>query len=247
MPKHQHQMTVDEIVATLKHSNMPTLIVEGDDDVIVFRRLEERSGNLELSVMQAGGRKSLLQIFERISEIENKRLFFIADRDLWVLTGIPPKYNSESIAFTDGYSLENDAFIDTEFEKLLYLDEQIAFRAELECFIRWYALAVSRHFRNPESSYKNNANEILHDPLHREILMCLETGESFPDDLHSKIAQDPMRLLRGKSLLQVFMRQMTAGRHAKHTVYTMFEQAAAQQKQNLKRLFDTASNRLLEC
>jgi hypothetical protein len=233
-------MTVDEIVATLKHSDMPTLVVEGDDDVIVFRRLEEGTENLRLSVLQVGGRKALLQIFARIDEIGNKKLFFIADLDLWVLSGVPAEYLSNKLTFTEGYALENDAFHDTEYDKLLYPEERAIYETELSCFLRWYSLAVSRHLTDPSLGFKNNASEILNDEEHRAQLMQLRDNEVYPEELFARIAAEPERIVRGKSLMQVFARRMNARLQAKHNVHTMLEHAAIHPKQRVGKLFDAA-------
>ena len=34
--------SVDELVSLLKKTNLPTIVVEGSDDIIIFRHLEDR-------------------------------------------------------------------------------------------------------------------------------------------------------------------------------------------------------------
>src|SRR3954454_18034262 len=137
--------TVDELIATLNHSNLPTLIIEGKDDLIIFRRLEERCKNLTLSVLPVGGRKQVLALFERLPEIRlAQAIAFVADLDLWVFSGVPIQYLSDKLFFTDGYSIENDAFRDVDCERLLMPREKEIFLDEMKSFAEWYALAVSR-------------------------------------------------------------------------------------------------------
>jgi hypothetical protein len=145
MARLKTEPTVDEIIATLNHSNLPTLVIEGNDDVIIFRRLEEQAPNLTLSVLPVGGRASVLALYDRKGEIRSgQSLAFVADLDLWVFSGKPKEYHSTDLIFTEGYSIENDAFRDVDCEKLLVHSEKHAFREEVKIFAEWYALAVSR-------------------------------------------------------------------------------------------------------
>jgi hypothetical protein len=135
-------VTVDELIATLNHSSLPTLVVEGGDDLIVFRRLEDRSQNLKLSVLPVKGRSRVLSLFDRKSEIRNPKVMFAADRDLWVISTLPTRYQSSDLLLTKGYSIENDAYEDAEAQSLLTNSELNKFQTELEMFVRWYALAI---------------------------------------------------------------------------------------------------------
>jgi hypothetical protein len=65
------EMTADEVLSTLNHSALPTVVVEGGDDIIVFRKLEETLAHLGVSVFAARGRNTLLDVFKRRAEITN--------------------------------------------------------------------------------------------------------------------------------------------------------------------------------
>lgn len=60
--------TFDEFVALLKRTSLPTLVVEGKDDMIVYRRLEDEYCDESLSVLSVGGRDKVLRLFEALSE-----------------------------------------------------------------------------------------------------------------------------------------------------------------------------------
>lgn len=234
-------VTVDELIATLNHSALPTLVVEGGDDLIVFRRLEDRSQNLKLSVLPGKGRDRVLALFDRKTEIKNPKVIFAVDRDLWVMMStLPAQYLSSELLVTKGYSIENDAYEDSQAERLLTNDELAKFRAELQIFVRWYALALSRHLCNPACAYKNHPNEILDDANRCAELMELQPGETYPDDLCDRILGNYAELLRGKSLVNLFVRQMKPGRPVRHNGKALLEIAAARPGANIERLFSAA-------
>ncbi len=59
--------TVDEIVEILKRSLLLNIIVEGVDDVMIYRWLEERIAISNASYFTCGGRDALLMVC-KISE-----------------------------------------------------------------------------------------------------------------------------------------------------------------------------------
>lgn len=71
--KHSRVLTENEIIASLRHSTIDCLLVEGADDMSVFRLLEE---SVQISVFSCGGRSTLLKVFERRDEIGNVRCAF---------------------------------------------------------------------------------------------------------------------------------------------------------------------------
>ena len=67
----QNPMTVDHLVGVLRRSRIPGVIVEGDDDVIIYRELTKRIGILDIALYSSGGRNKLLQIYKRRSEFDH--------------------------------------------------------------------------------------------------------------------------------------------------------------------------------
>ncbi len=62
-------LTIDEIISTLNHSDLPTVLVEGSDDIFVYRNIESKIGSRQINFLPCGGRNTLLKIFERKNEI----------------------------------------------------------------------------------------------------------------------------------------------------------------------------------
>ena len=85
-------LTVDELVAALGRSDLPTVIVEGKDDMEIYRWVEERLGSRKASVQAAGGKEKLLSIYKRRREFPNLPVAFVADKDMWLFSGIPSDY-----------------------------------------------------------------------------------------------------------------------------------------------------------
>jgi hypothetical protein len=232
--------TIEELIATLSHSSLPTLIIEGKDDLIIFRRLEEQADNLSLSVLPVGGRTQVLTLFERLSEVRSGQpIAFIADLDLWVFSGVPTEYRSDKLLFTDGYSIENDAFRDIDCERLLFAREKQAFYDEMKIFAEWYALAVSRS-SHIGRMVDVHPNRILNFESERTRMMKLEPLEEYPKDLYEKILADYGKFLRGKSLFELFQRQMNGVRAARHNRKALLEMAGVKPGALIQSLFDRA-------
>ncbi len=81
-------MTVDHLVGVLRRAREPNIVVEGDDDVIIYRELTRRIGILEVVLLSSGGRDKLLQVYERRGEFTQTPVAFIADQDMWLFSGL---------------------------------------------------------------------------------------------------------------------------------------------------------------
>jgi hypothetical protein len=236
-------MTVDEIIAALKKSSLPTIVVEGGDDIIVYRRLEERLAAIGISVFPAGGRPGLLAIFNRRAEIgDSIRVAFIADKDTWMYTGVPEEYQKNSLVLTAGYSIENDVFVDGKLLSLLTATEATAFRKDLSEFVRWYALALSRHLNDASESIAHHPSRIL-DAGALETLCAPRNAEQFPQGLYDDILQNFEEKLRGKSLMALLMRR-TSKRNdgTAHSPLTLMDAVAANPGANLKAIATSVEN-----
>ena len=71
--------TVDELVSTLCRSRLPTIVVEGKEDMQIFRWMEDLLEVHEADVLGVGGRPNLLAVYDRRSEFAHLRVAFIAD------------------------------------------------------------------------------------------------------------------------------------------------------------------------
>jgi len=235
----KRKLTVDELVSLIIHSDLPTVIVEGDDDIIVYRRIEDMLSDIGISVLQAGGRDPLLKIFEKLDEIPNRdSIAFIADQDTWVFTEIPHRYQSPRIVFTDGYSIENDLYRDKNWRGLLVGAERQRYQDDLDKFLVWYALAVSRKLNEKPVSIDTYPGVVVDDQNNDKVMTALEEGEVYPHELLEKIANDYAKLVRGHSLVGVLGLQTTAkGRQPQINHQVLLEVAASDRGPLLERIY----------
>src|SRR5699024_6310044 len=63
-------LTVDELLTTINRTSLPTIIVEGSDDVAIYRWIEKQILRKNADVIQCGGRKKLIAVYERRHEIK---------------------------------------------------------------------------------------------------------------------------------------------------------------------------------
>lgn len=232
------EFSPDELIATLKHTSLPTVVTEGKDDVLVLRKLEQIFSEVGLSVFPAGGRDKVLAVFERRSELPAEGKFiFVADQDKWIYGEIPNEKIAPELIFTDGYSVENDCYRDGNFEGLLRPAEREAFLAELDNFITWYALALSRHLENPIHGYDKHPNELFEGNVAYEVQCACAHSETYPSDLRDTIRRDYARILRGKSLMGLILRQLSRrGRRPSHNPTAMLEFSTNNPGQYLQRI-----------
>ncbi len=185
---------------------MPTLVVEGEDDALVYRILAKNLPAQNVEFLEVEGREKLLAIFaERDTLPKRLKIAFIADQDVWVYGEIPKEYQDNRLICTYGYSIENDVYLDGEFEKVFTKEEHLRFRKEVSDYIEWYALALSRHLRNRENGIDRHPNHVLNATERPKHLELRET-ENYPTELKNRIDNDYQRLLRGKSLFDLHIR-----------------------------------------
>jgi len=237
------EISIDELIQTLKRTSLPTVIIEGDDDVVVYRGIERLTcsqGNF-LSILPVGGRGKVIELFKRRDEFSGKKVSYIADSDCWVLTGIPDDLLDESLVFTHGYSIENDVFLDMDFEGLLFEIDKPIYKNELEKFMKWFSLAQHRHLNGQADRLpiRTHPNRILDNPEMYDELLSLRAGEEFPADLHEKISKNYKRYLRGKSLLALLMRRLSYhGRDPRHHHLALLEIGANQMGPKVSAIYD---------
>ncbi|GAA2854570.1 hypothetical protein GGQ99_003165 [Aminobacter niigataensis] len=230
------EITVDEAIATLKRSSWPTTIIEGKDDTIVFRRLEDIFVNEMISILPVGGRDKVLAIFERRSEINRPEgIAFVTDKDSWCVSGVPTDYQSDCLLLTNGYSIENDVICDGDLLGLMTAAERSEFERELQEFLRWYALAFSRFLKGNGEVIKTHPNEVL-DPA--GVKVDLLADEVYPDELLQLLSEQPIQLVRGKSMFGLLMRRLSyGGRVVRHNHKALMETVAAKPGPILAALF----------
>jgi len=232
-------MTVNELVAALQRSSLPTVLVEGPDDAIIFRELERIHAKSNLSILPAGGRPNVLGVYERRNEIRKPVIIFIADQDFWCLSSVPALYNHRNMIFTEGYSIENDLHLDYDFCRLLSAKEKDIFYAEVKKFLTWYALACTRRTSDSAVMIRIHPNTVLENETTFSAYCQLRDSEVYPQLFFEKILSDYAKLLRGKSLLALLIRQLSnSKRIPKHSARGLLEIAAAHRGCRLQRIFD---------
>ncbi|WP_214749989.1 DUF4435 domain-containing protein [Exiguobacterium sp. s189] len=199
------EMTIDEMVSYLNHSQIPTLLVEGRDDFQIYRWLEDKLDFLEVDILPCGGRNNLLNLFESRHLIEKQDILFFADSDLWLFSEIPAKY--KGIIFTKGYSIENDIYTSCKnsIESLIDSSKISDYHKAIRELSKWYTTQVEEYLKERDYQIKDSPRSILdnktfelqsrHMPIHPEILNS---------SLYEEISTEYYHKLRGKNLFDLF-------------------------------------------
>lgn len=203
-------MKPEILIAKIKHSANPIILVEGRDDIVIYRKIEKYLGLRNIQFFPCEGRENLLKIFERRNELQNVRVLFVADQDMYIFSGIPLQY--QNIIFTSGYSIENDLYTDgkNQIDKLLFSNE-LQFKIELlASIIHWFAYQVSIRLRGEESDNKLNIsmlNESVSEKGKSELKESFWDKSNFSDQditLHQEIQKKYNLMLRGKFIFQIY-------------------------------------------
>ena len=206
-------MTVEHLVGVLRRSRMPSIVVEGNDDVIIYRELAKRLGVLEVILRPSGGRNKLLQIYERRSEFAHVPVVFIADQDMWMFSGIEPDY--DDIVWTHGYSIENDLYSDADLERFLDESETAEHQQVLNAISTWFAFAVEIYLAGNNPDLNLHCDEMV-PPGKTELDtgFCVRRGFRMPStELVQQIRDKYQLLLRGKQLFQLLVRFLSKPTH----------------------------------
>ena len=208
----------------LHNSQLPTVIVEGKDDHQIYQWVERCDGIQKANVLSVGGRETLLAVYKRRNEFAHLPVAFVADKDLWLFSGIPPDYSD--VIWTQGYSIENDLYADANLENLLNANEVDEHRQVLEAIIEWFAFEVEEHLGGRDAQVDVHCNRVV--PLgETEIDQEFRTHRGFrpPDqEFHQQIKDDYQLQLRGKTLFQVLVRFLSASnRQPKHSTFGLYE------------------------
>ena len=222
----QRHPTVDELVSTLRRSNLPTVVVEGRDDMQIFRWMEDLLKVHEVDVLGVGGRPNLFAVYDRRSEFTHLPIAFIADRDKELFTQLPVGY--EAIIWTQGYSIENDLYAGAEpsLESLMDPHEADEHRQVLNTIVEWFAFEVEEFLAGREYKFDHHCNEIVH--LGQTVMddsFRQRRGFRQPNsELEQQIREAYQLQLRGKQLFQMLVRFLSkSNRQAKHSRQSLYE------------------------
>ncbi|MCD4793896.1 MAG: DUF4435 domain-containing protein [Bacteroidales bacterium] len=206
----QNPLTPDILIETLKRSNLPTVLIEGKDDIIIYRKFQNKIGARYVSFQECGGRNTLLKIFDRKDELSNKKIMFIADKDMWVFSSVPEKYNE--IFFTKGYSIENDLYEDGQslIQGFFSDNEKDRFKKIIQEIIYWFAFEVNKI--KSDEGYDAEFSEVtilstktFNKALNKftEYFISKRGIENFQNETVIEINDNYIQKLRGKFIFQV--------------------------------------------
>ena len=149
------EVNKEELIATLKHSSLPTILVEGKTDIKIYRWLEmdlNYDNNIQVDILPCGNRDILLDVYTELSN--NRNLIFVADKDKYVYTNTIPK-QYQNVIFTNGYSIENDLFHGGKYIKEWFdRDDQELFFQLLNEYIVYYATVLEKWINNQNNDFE---------------------------------------------------------------------------------------------
>ena len=203
------RLTEDELVSVLSHSSLPTILVEGKDDMSVYRWIEDDL-ELDADILVCGCRNTLFNVYKRKDEFKNIKSIFVADSDKYVHSTIPKEYNG--ILFTKGYSIENDLYQGRQIESLLSKGENKSFQIALANFIRYYGCQLEKLMNGEDVELSQNPHQIL-DTDNNYLLRedQVDGGYHEPaEEIVTKLAENYDLLLRGHSLISLLLLFLSA-------------------------------------
>jgi hypothetical protein len=215
-------LTVDEIVAALRHTSIPSIIVEGKDDVMIYRWILRDAGISDDRLFPCTGRNNLLKVFSRRNEFPRTPTLFIADKDVYVYNGIPTDYSD--VLFTWGYSIENDLYYGRSIDQLLTEEETKSYEKARKNFIRYYGCQLEKLKENRPYNFRLSPFVIL-DSNYELVTDKIEHTFAEPTQETCNYLLDNYDLVvRGHSvfqLLQLFLSK--SGRDATHSTHSLYE------------------------
>jgi len=218
------ELSVDEIVNTLKRSSLTTVLVEGKDDILIYRWIENEIGVTNANFFPCGGRGKLLEVFERRAEFPNIKVVFVADKDAYVY--VNPPANLDEIIWTNGYSIENDLYYGRNIELLLDKAEKDIFLKSLNSFIEYYAFEVQNYLEGKEFCFRNHPQNIIceiQNEVKKEFLKQINFVTA-KNEISENLLNNYDVLIRGKSLFALLTRILSKhNRTIKHSKMTLLE------------------------
>lgn len=206
--------TVDELVATIQRSSLPTVVVEGADDVIIYRWMEAFLGTSNVDFLPCNSRTTVLSLFERRGEFRSNQVVFVADKDMWVFGTPPAKY--ADVVFTDGYSIENDVLSSRAADRLFEAEEKAVFGRIISVLEEWFAFEAVQWSLGLPFEVGVPIKKVIEFPA-IELSRTLSVNRKFipvTGPIRQEIHRDPMLYIRGKNLLDAYAHVLNGGLRA---------------------------------
>jgi hypothetical protein len=239
-------LSVKEIVDTLKKTSLITVLVEGKDDAVVYRHLNDKINidDIEVDVLQCGGRVKLLNIFKRRQEFKNAKVIFLADKDMWVFGDVPEEY--KNIVFTDGYSIENDLYIESHFNNLLNEEKTTDLHNLIKCLSVWFAFEVNKYKKTGNCQAKYSVGQICPNNI-----LCSEFKNRInfidpPEELINEIYSEYTKKLRGKQLFDALVKFVSSDKKEKEIRQDLIKMGAKLDNPKIEKLVKKVVEKLQE-
>ena len=193
-------MSAEEMVAYLKKTKLPTLIVEGTGDKALLRRVETELKELQVDILPIGGKDSLDAVYAQRAEYTEATIGFLRDLDCWVVNGVPVGY--EDVIFTSGYSIENDV-IHSGVVATLAGTMLNSLHIRVDLVANWFKHVVYAAHLGDDVDIARDVSSILQgDDYHPTALADLHKNPG-GDDFFRRFEGDAWVWLRGKTLLRL--------------------------------------------
>lgn len=232
---HKSLPTVNEIVNSLKRSFIPTIVIEGKDDLFIYRWLKSNIDNSIISLLPCGGRPSLFEVYKRRSEFSDKDVIFIADKDFYRFFGVPEE--KKDIIFTTGYCIENDIYSGSTIDDFLDKEDRDEFEKLKEIIGKWFSFEVQK---KKQDITEGSANELTVSK-HINVICPVGCNKICPDFSKKISYVEPQKCftelvnqeytlnVRGKQLFQMLSRFLSKkGRFSNFSEKNLIEIALKQ-------------------
>jgi hypothetical protein len=246
--------TVEEIVGSLKRSFIPTILIEGSDDVFVYRYLKSRLNSTLVTLQTCGGRPNLFSIHDRRGEFSEKNIIFVADRDAYRFCDIPDE--RKDIIFTSGYCIENDIYHGSNIENILDEEDRSDHELLRKIIGKWFAFEVDKYKKEISESSSTNLRVAAHinvvsPPEFNDICpnFSRKIGYIEPDMIAIEYIFKEYNLnVRGKQLFQMLSRFLSKkGRFSSFSDKNLIEIALKQDNNYLLDILILNINNGLSC
>lgn len=227
-----------EIIGTIKRSSLPIIIVEGKDDIHVYREIVKRAQNDLISILACDSRSTLLKVFDQREQFVQKKVVFIADQDNYTYSGIPQDYTG--IHFTNGYCLENDLFSGSRIDLVLMTQEETTeFDNLIDTVCDWYAFEIDNILTGKPHQTATHINQVY--PIGKNGLCpnyCTEINYRPPSNpVLIDLKTNYERKLRGKQIFQCMTRILSKkDRYAKYNDKQLVDLSLTRDNAHLDRL-----------
>ncbi len=199
------RMTADEIVSALSHSEIPTLVVEGKDDMELFRSLESLS---DVNIVPCGGKETLLKVYERRAAFSDLPCTFLVDRDLGVFE---EEKSLDGLVVTKGFSIENDFLYGVDVSSFYAEGDRSYVLLFKEKLAEWWSFEVRSSREGKPTNFSRSLSSIFGeigdslDSARVDIAYYEEKDISYtPDEsLKEEIMRDFELKMRGHQLLEM--------------------------------------------